>query len=266
MAATWSDDVSKTCKIDLSFIHANGSSKTINSGDKLEEAGTLQLRVLDEAGNSSSAEIKLTLSDTKAPEIEVKIAEKNVVAGVKVKVEGNQLFFDDTVAATWKDDYSETFTTELYLFVDGCEPETINSGDVITKAGVFKIHVTDEFGNKSVAEITLLSVAITGLENLQGKTLQIDQEVNILDGITFAEGLTLVKVEVEENGVRTEIANPNAYIPQVTGQVNIIFTLARTDGSTIEVMVDGITVMGITYHALEIMDVFGKDYLPQVEI
>ena len=105
-----------------------------------------------------------------------------------------------------------------------------------------------------------------GLENLQGKTLQVDQEVNLLKGITFAEGLTLVIVEVEENGVRTEIANPNAYIPQVSGQVNIIFTLARTDGSTIEVKVDGITVMGITYHALEIIDVFGKDYLPQVEI
>ena len=189
-----------------------------------------------------------------------------MVAGVKISVQDNQLFFDQDVAATWKDDYSETFTTELYLFVDGCEPETINSGDVITKAGVLKIHVTDEFGNKSIAEISLTAVAITGLENLQGKTLQIDQEVNLMEGLTFAEGLTLVKVEVEENGVRTEIANPNAYIPQVSGQVNIIFTLARTDGSTIEVKVDGITVMGITYNALEIIDVFGKDYLPQVEI
>ena len=181
VAASWTDDISKSCKVELSLVPSGGQSKTINSGDKLEDAGTLQLKVLDEAGNSSSAEIKLTLSDTKAPEIDIKISEKNVVAGVKVKVEGNQLFFDDTVAATWKDDYSETFTTELYLFVDGCEPETINSGDVITKAGVFKIHVTDEFGNKSIAEISLTAVAITGLENLQGKTLQIDQEVNILD-------------------------------------------------------------------------------------
>ena len=64
------------------------------------------MRVLDEAGNSSSAEIKLTLSYTKAPEIDIKIPEKNVVAGVKVIVEGNQLFFDLDVEATWKDDYS----------------------------------------------------------------------------------------------------------------------------------------------------------------
>ena len=134
VAATWTDDISKSCKVELSLVPSGGQSKTINSGDKLEEAGTLQIKVLDEAGNSSSAEIKLTLSDTKAPEIEIKIPEKNVVAGVKVKVEGNELFFDDTVAASWKDDYSETFTTELYLFVDGCDPETINSGDIITKA------------------------------------------------------------------------------------------------------------------------------------
>lgn len=264
MAATWSDDVSKTCKIDLSFIHANGSSKTINSGDKLEEAGTLQLRVLDEAGNSSSAEIKLTLSDTKAPEIEVKIAEKNVVAGVKVKVEGNQLFFDDTVAATWKDDYSETFTTELYLFVDGCEPETINSGDVITKAGVFKIHVTDEFGNKSVAEITLLSVAITGLENLQNLSLQVDKEVNLLQGLSMAEGLSLVKVEIEQDGVRSEIADATKYTPEVPGSIIIILTLSRTDGSTIEVKVDNLTVKGIQYQSVSIINIKPVDVFPQI--
>ena len=188
VAATWTDDITKSCKVELSLVPSGGQSKTLNSGDKLEEAGTLQIKVLDEAGNSSSAEIKLTLSDTKAPEIEIKIPEKNVVAGVKISVQDNQLFFDDTVAASWKDDYSETFTTELYLFVDGCEPETINSGDVITKAGVFKIHVIDEFGNKSIAEISLTTVAITGLENLQGKTLQIDQEVNIPGRTAFEFG------------------------------------------------------------------------------
>ena len=266
VAATWTDDISKSCKVELSLVPDGGQSKTINSGDKLEEAGTLQIKVLDEAGNSSSAEIKLTLSDTKAPEISLVIQEKNVVAGVKVAIQDNQLLFDQAVAAAWKDDYSETLTTELYLFVDGCEPETINYGDVITKAGVFKIHVTDEFGNKSIAEINLTAIAVYGLENLQGKTLQIDQEVNLLDGITFADGLTLQKVEVEQDGTRSVIPDATKYTPEVPGSINIILTLSRTDGSTIEVKFDGITVMGITYNALEIIDVFGKDYLPQVEI
>ena len=264
VAATWTDDISKSCKVELSLVPSSGQSKTINSGDKLEEAGTLQLRVLDEAGNSSSAEIKLTLSDTKAPEIVVKIAEKNVVAGVKVKVEGNQLFFDDTVAATWKDDYSETFTTELYLFVDGCEPETINIGDVIAKAGVFKIHVIDQFGNKSIAEISLTAVAITGLENLQNLSLQVDKEVNLLQGLTIAEGLSLVKVEIEQDGTRSVIPDATKYIPEVPGAINIILTLSRTDGSTIEVKVDNLTIQGIQYQSVSIIDIKPVDVFPQI--
>ncbi len=262
VAATWTDDISKSCKVELSLVPSGGQSKTINSGDKLEDAGALQLRVLDEAGNSSSAEIKLTLSDTKAPEIEVKISEKNVVAGVKISVQDNQLFFDQEIAATWKDDYSETFTTELYLFVDGCEPETINSGDVITKAGVFKIHVTDEFGNKSIGEITLLSVAISGLENLQNLSLQVDKEVNLLQGLSIAEGLSLVKVEIEQDGVRSEIPNPKAYIPELPGTVSIILTLAKTDGSTIEVRVDNLTIKGIEYQSVSISSIKPEEILP----
>ena len=259
--ATWKDDVSTSMKTELNFTPNEGSPKTINSGDKLSDEGKLKLTVTDEAGNSSSAEITLTRNDSQAPAIEVLVQEKNVVAGVKVKIEGNQVLFDNEVAATWTDDFTEICSALLSL--DG---QAVNSGDILLEAGKLVITVSDNFKNETKAEITLLAEAVYGLENLQGKNLQIDQKVNILEGITFAEGLTLVKVEVEENGVRTEIANPNAYIPQVSGQVNIIFTLARTDGSTIEVKVDGITVMGITYHALEIIDVFGKDYLPQVEI
>lgn len=155
VAATWTDDVSKSCKVELSFVPSGGQSKTINSGDKLEEAGTLQLKVLDEAGNSSSAEIKLTLSDTKAPEIEVKISEKNVIAGVKVTIDGDQLLFNDQVAATWNDDYSETCTVELSI-----AGEKIDSGDILFDAGTLVLSVSDEFQNKSTAEITLTTVAI----------------------------------------------------------------------------------------------------------
>ena len=264
VAATWTDDISKSCKVEMSLVPDGGQSKTINSGDKLEEAGTLQIKVLDEAGNSSSAEIKLTLSDTKAPDITLVIQEKNVVAGVKVAIQDNQLLFDQDIAASWKDDYSETFTTELYLFVDGCEPETVNIGDVITKAGVFKIHVTDEFGNKSIAEITLLSVAITGLENLQNLSLQVDKEVNLLHGLSIAEGLSLVKVEIEQDGTRSVIPDATKYIPKVPGTINIILTLSRTDGSTIEVKVDNLTIQGIQYQSVSITDIEPVDIFPQI--
>ena len=174
----------------------------------------------------------------------------------------NQLLFDQTVAASWTDDISKSCKVELSLVPSGGQSKTINSGDVITKAGVFKIHVTDEFGNKSIGEITLLSVAITGLENLQNLSLQVDKEVNLLQGLTIAEGLSLVKVEIEQDGVRYEIPNPRAYIPELPGTVSIILTLAKTDGSTIEVRVDNLTIKGIEYQSISINSIKPEEILP----
>ena len=58
--ATWTDDISKSCKVDLSLVPSGGQSKAINSGDVLSEEGKLRVKVSDEAGNSSEAEITLT--------------------------------------------------------------------------------------------------------------------------------------------------------------------------------------------------------------
>ena len=250
--ATWKDDISATCKAGLEL-----DGKAISSGTKLSDPGKLKLTVTDETGNSASAEITLTNEDTKAPQISVTISEKNVVAGVKVKVESNQLFFDEAVAATWTDDYSEVFTVELSI-----SEEKVNSGDVLLSAGTLVLSVADEFQNQSTAEITLTAVAVFGLENLQGKTLQVDQEVNLLEGLTFADGLTLQKVELEQDGSRSEIANPGAYSPQIPGTISIVFTLARTNGSTFEVKVDNLPVQGIQYQSLSITNLTPADIVP----
>ena len=113
LVASWKDNKSTTCTVAITFTGKDGTTKAINSGDKLGEEGKLQIRVTDEAGNSSTAEITLTRIDTEAPKIEVLVQEKNVVAGVKVKIEGNQLFFDSSPAASWTDDYSESLTVEV---------------------------------------------------------------------------------------------------------------------------------------------------------
>ena len=124
--ASWKDDTSKSCKVELSFVSTEGTTKTINSGDKLSEPGKLQIKVTDEAGNTSTAEITLTRTDTEAPKIEVLVQEKNVVAGVKVIIEGNQLFFDSSPAASWTDDYSESLTVEMSFI-----PENSSTGKAI---------------------------------------------------------------------------------------------------------------------------------------
>ena len=90
--------------------------------------------------------------------------------------------------------------------------------------------------------------------------------VNLLEGLTITDGLTLQKVEVDQDGQRSEIPEPKGFSPQIPGTIGIVFTLGRTDESTIEVRADGLTVKGITYNALEIIDIYGKDYLPKPEI
>ena len=124
------------------------------------------------------------------------------------------------------------------------------------------ISVADEFQNKSTAEITLTAVAITGLENLQNLSLQIDQEVNLLQGLTFAEGLTLQKVEMVQGNVRIEIENPRAFKPEYSGSIDIIFTLARSDGSSIEVGVNNLIVKALNYTKVSIPNMDPYDILP----
>lgn len=92
-----------------------------------------------------------------------------------------------------------------------------------------------------------------------------DQEVNLLEGLTITEGLTLTKVEVEENGTRNEVTEPKTYTPEYPGTVNIILTLSKRDGNTIEVRVDGIRVKGITYNSVSISNLKPGDILPIVD-
>lgn len=220
-----------------------GESKAVNSGDVIKEAGKLVILAQDDFENKSKAEITLTKTDSQAPTIEVKIPEKNVIAGVKVKVEGNQLLFDDQVAATWKDDYTENCKVELTL-----EGKTINSGDVLLEAGKLVISLSDDFQNKATAEITLLADAIYGLEGLQDLSLQVDKEVNLLQGITYADGVSLDKVEIEASGNRIVVTDPVHYVPDQTGTVAIIITVKAGERS-LEFMVEGLVVKGLDFHA-----------------
>ena len=243
LVASWKDDKSTACTVSITFVATDGTSKAVNSGDKLSEEGKLKVKVSDEAGNSSEAEITLTKTDSQAPEIEVKIKEKNVITGVKVKIEGNQLLFDDQVAATWKDDYSENCKVELTL-----EGKTINSGDVLLEAGKLVISLSDDFQNKATAEITLLADAIYGLEGLQDLSLQVDKEVNLLQGITYADGVSLEKVEIEASGNRFVVTDPVHYVPDQTGTVAIIITVKAGERS-LEFRVEGLVVKGLDYNA-----------------
>ena len=99
------------------------------------------------------------------------------------------------------------------------------------------------------------------MESLTGKELTVDVPVNLLEGLTISEGLTLSKVEFEKDGVKSEIPDPKAFSPQIPGTIGIVFTLDRTDGNTIEVRADGLTVKGIDYPAISITDLDPQEIL-----
>ena len=256
VAATWKDDFSETCKVEISLVPDEGESRAINSGDTIKDSGKLMIQVQDEYDNKATGEIKLTKTDSQAPTITLLIQEKNVIAGVKVAVEGNQLFFDEQVAAKWADDFTETFTVRLSK--DG---QPINSGDIILDAGKLVLSVADDFQNEATAEIILKAEAIYGLEGLQGLSLQVDNEVNLLQGISYADGVSLDKVEIEVQGMRVVVEDPAHYVPQTPGTIGIIITV-KAGSRALEFRVDSLEVKGLDYNApkMETADIIGEKY------
>lgn len=202
--------------------------------------------------------------DTTAPTITVSKSTVNVISGPSLTVSGNEMKIGSDLVASWKDDKSTSCTVSITFVASDGPSKTANSGDKLSEEGKLKVKVSDEAGNSSEAEITLTAIAVYGLENLQSKTLQIDQEVNLLDGITLADGLTLQKVEIEQDGTRSVIPDATKYTPEVPGSINIILTLSRIDGSTIEVKVDNLTVKGVQYQSVSITDIKPVDVFPQI--
>ena len=199
--------------------------------------------------------------DTTAPTINVAKASVNVIAGPSITVSGNELKIGNDLVASWKDDKSTICTVVLTITTNGTS-KTINSGDKLSEEGKLQVKVSDEGGNSSEAEITLTAVAITGLEKLNNLSLQVDQEVDLLKGLTITEGLSLEKVEIEQDGGRKVIPNPRAFVPEFPGTVTIVLILARPDGSTIEVKVDNLTVKGIQHQTMKITDLKPEKILP----
>ena len=180
-----------------------------------------------------------------------------------VTLQGNQLLFDNAVAAIWTDDFTTECKLEMTFTPQGSsEAKTVASGDILSEVGTLKLMVTDEFSNSATAEIKLTAVAVYGLENLQNKQFQVDQKVNLMEGVTIAEGLTLAKVEAEQDDIRTEIANPNAFVPEYPGSVNIILTLAKPGGNTITVTTGNLNVKPLDYTVavLKTADVINSQY------
>ena len=164
--------------------------------------------------------------------------------------------FNEEVAASWTDDFTAVCTTELSLVPAGAsDAMAIAPGEQLSEAGTLKLAVADEFDNKATAEINLTAIAVYGLENLQNKQLQVDQEANLLEGVTIAEGLTLQKVEIEADGVTSELAAPYTYLPDYPDPINLILTIVKPDGSTLVERADGLVINPLDYQTPQLEEV-----------
>lgn len=157
---------------------------------------------------------------------------------------------------------SKTCQAALSFTPTGGSATSIASGTKLSEAGVLKLTVTDEAGNAGSSEISLTAVAVYGLEALSSLNLQVDKESDLLAGLTVADGLTLTKVEIEQDGTRTELSAPYRYTPEFPGTAALFLTLTKPSGKAVEVRAEALTIMPLEYIviALETADVINSHY------
>ena len=152
------------------------------------------------------------------PDLTVLKPEVSVFGGAQVVIAPKALLIEGDTVALWSDKY----TADCKVTVKHNDKE-LASGDYISEEGKLTLTVTNDQGKSSSAEIILTNDAVFGLENIA--IMQVDEEVDLLNGITFGNNATLVKVEMEVDGERTEITDPQHFMPLYPGTCTLIFTV-----------------------------------------
>ena len=256
LVASWKDDVSKTCKVKMMF---NGSD--ISSGEVASKEWTLTLTVTDGAGNHAEATVKLVM-EVVFPDLTVVKPEVSVFGGVEVEINDSQLLIGGEVVASWSDKHTDQ--CKVSLSFGGKE---VKSGDKLSMAGILTLTVTNNQEKSSQAEITLVNEANSGEATIDD--MQVGMAIDLLAHITFVNGATLVKTEIEQDSQRTEIYDPHNYIPEFPGMCSFIFTVTGMNWNTAEVKVDNLTIKPLDYKSMAVKNIQPVDILPiiwQVEI
>ena len=233
--ATWKDEVTQNCAVALTF-----NDVPVTSGFVPTASGTLLFSVSDAAGNSTSKTIQVKMKDF-YPEIMVLVPEVNVFGGVTVVLRDSELLLDEEFVAKWSDKRTEKCKVVLSF-----NEKDAKDGDILNEAGTLTLTVTNNQEHDVTAEVTLTCEAIYGMETKTFR-MQVDKETNLLDGLTFAEGVELVKTELEKDGKRTAITDPEHFTPTTPGIYNLIFTIKDKQGVTTEVKVENLYIRSKDY-------------------
>ena len=109
---------------------------------------------------------------------------------------------------------------------------------------------------------TPTDITISGLENLRKALLQVDQEVDLLNWITFWNWASLVKVKIEMDWQTKEISDPYHYVPQYPWICNIVLTVKDNKGATQDYRVDNVTIKPLQYQSMSITNIKPVEILP----
>jgi hypothetical protein len=124
--------------------------------------------------------------------------------------------------------------------------------------------VENEAGKSASRDITVKADGIYGIADIG--PLQVDQPKDLLAGLTFAPGIEMLKVEIEQDGQRIEINDPHSYTPEYPGECSFIFTVKVKDDNTTEVRADNVTIKPLEYKAMEITNINPEDLMPKIEV
>ena len=234
LVASWHDDMSSSCMISVSMKWNDILWKPLN------EAWTINIKATDEAGNSNNASVKVNILND-APIINAK-SEVNIFWWEKINISNNQLSLWDEVIASRSDD--KTQNCKVWVKFNG---NKVESWDTINGAWTLSIRVEDDENKFDSKDINVTNNTIIGLENLKNLNMQVDEEVDLLKWISFANWVELTKVEIEIDGQRYEIADPHHYTPEYPWTCNIVFTLKWKSWETKEIKSDSLTINAMKY-------------------
>ena len=105
---------------------------------------------------------------------------------------------------------------------------------------------------------------VNWLENLNYAHMQVGQQTNLLNWISFAEWVELIRTQMEMDGESFEIDNPSAFTPEYPGTCNIIFTIETNKGKTKDIIAKELTIAPLTYQPLEVGNIQPQEILPIV--
>ena len=194
--------------------------------------------------------------EVSAPVITVLLSESCVFGGAKVEKSDSLLLVGIDTVATWSTGGAKIKEISLTF-----NHSPISFGTVLSEKGTLSLSVYNEAGKSSVGIITLTDEAIMGLSSLSQLALQVDQEVNLLEGLTLAKGFELAKTEIEFEGQRTAIADATHFTPEYPGTCSFFFTVKRNNAEN-EVKAENLTIKALDYKALEINNIAPEEILP----